>query len=79
MKLVLITVLVAALCLAGCTAQRTPQKATIVQVVQDPSAGELDSYTVVEFADGTRRMRFGTWGDVGEEVWANAYSDKYWD
>lgn len=52
------------LCIAGCAGP--PEEVRIVQVVESDEVGEPDSYTIVEFPDGSRRCRFRTWGKEGD-------------
>lgn len=42
------------------------EEVCIVIVVEDDESGVPDSYTVVEFPDKTRRVRYKTWGKSGD-------------
>ena len=44
------------------------QPVKVVEVVHEQNIGFSDTYTVVEFQDGSRRWRWKTWGKVGDTI-----------
>lgn len=58
------------LAFAGCTEVGEPEVVRIVAVECEPQMGISDCRTVVEFPDGRRRVRAGSWGEVGDSFTA---------
>ena len=63
---------VVGLLLVGCGAPYSPpEDVRIVTVRCETRKGQADCNTVVEFPDGTRWMRGGKWGEVGDTFTAS--------
>lgn len=50
---------------------------TIVHVGEDEETGSPDQYTIVEFPDGSRRMRYRHFGSVGDKFRAMKWEDSW--
>lgn len=65
----------------GCNGRKSNdlENVRVVHVGQCHEVGQVDDYTVVEFPDGTRRLRLYHFGTVGEEFKARKLYDSTWE
>ena len=61
------------LLMAGC-GEVPLEHVEVVSVTHEPETAVADSYTVVEFPNGERRLRMRTWGKVGDKFRARKAS-----
>ncbi len=67
------------LCLTGCTQIEPPlEPVTAVIVQQEDETGVPDWYTVVEFPDGTRLMRYHVFAKPGDKFYARKTIHGHW-
>jgi len=62
----------------GCGDEAPREKVKIIKISFDHQVGSQDYQTVVEFPDGSRRVRYGEWGYEGDEFMAKKYQNWGW-
>ena len=80
-KTLSIILVVAIIAASGCSRKpgRGPlEDVQLIEVVKEDETGEPDSYTIVEFPDGTRRMRWRSWGEKGDTFKACKELNGHW-
>lgn len=66
MKATLIAAMsIATLLAGGCSGPL--EDVTIVHIGEDEETGAPDQYTVIEFPDGSRKTRYGHYGELGDQ------------
>lgn len=63
--------------LVGCSGDEKCVPVEIVSVTHSEESGVPDWYTVVQFPDSTRRLRYGNYGEVGN-IFCARKSDGSW-